>query len=757
MLWSAAAAAADHEAGGTEQSVGLVLSGGGAKGIAHIGVIKALEDNDIPIDYIAGTSMGSIVGAMYAMGYTPERMMELILSQDFAYWSTGTVDPELIYYFSRGEPSPAMLRLPLARADSATDARAVPASLISPLPMNFAFMQLFAPYTMQCGGDFNRLFVPFRCVASNIVKRRKQVFSSGSLGDAVRASMSFPTVFQPVEIDGELLYDGGIYDNFPVDVMRSEFHPSIMIGVDVSTEENGPQTSIIDQLENLIIQNNDYSLPPGEGIKLRLDLDAFGLLDFPAARAIYQVGYDHTMAMIDSIRSRISARRPAAEVGRRRTRFDAATPEVVFDSVRVRGASPWQNRRIGRRFTADGDTFGINQARDAYYRLLSSGKIRELMPHALPDSATGMFTLDIKASMRDAFHAGLGGYVTSSSNSYLFLSAGVSTFSRHSTDASLRAWVGQSYMAACIDGRINLGTHTPSALAVQAVVSRRSYAESDHAFFELGVPAFVVEHEYFGRLKWRLAAGRRGAITLGAGYGKQRDDFYSSAGDDRSHGRDRACLKAAQLLACYSSSTLDRPDYPTAGTALRATAMAVAGDYSLEPAAQPRADMRGDCRWVQLELAARHYSGLGRRFCLGLEADALLSTRKLLGSYDASLAMAPDYLPAPSAAAAFNPALRANSFVAAAVVPVFRYSERLDARLALHGFVPLRGICRDAGGMARYGRWLRDPEFFGEAAVTYSFPFASLAGWCNYTTGPLHGWHVGLSLGVYITAPRMLR
>lgn len=161
------------------QSVGLVLSGGGAKGIAHIGVIQALEDNDIPIDYITGTSMGAIVGGLYASGYTPDEMMELILSKDFSYWSTGQIDEQLVYYFAKGEPTPQMLSISIGgRASGASKAK-LPASLISPLPMNFAFMELFAGYTAQCDGDFDNLYVPFRCVASDVKNKHKIVFRSG--------------------------------------------------------------------------------------------------------------------------------------------------------------------------------------------------------------------------------------------------------------------------------------------------------------------------------------------------------------------------------------------------------------------------------------------------------------------------------------------------------------------------------------------------------------------------------------------------
>ena len=189
------------------QSVGLVLSGGGAKGIAHIGVIAALEENDIPIDYITGTSMGAIVGGLYACGYTTDEMLQLILSRDFSYWSTGQINPDLLFEFNRPPASPTMFSTSLTRSQTPDS---VPQSIISGLPMSFAFMELFSGYTAACQGDFDRLYVPFRCVASNVNRRSKQVMAGGSVGDAIRASMAFPIVFQPVEIDGELLYDGGI-------------------------------------------------------------------------------------------------------------------------------------------------------------------------------------------------------------------------------------------------------------------------------------------------------------------------------------------------------------------------------------------------------------------------------------------------------------------------------------------------------------------------------------------------------------------
>ena len=130
------------------QSVGLVMSGGGARGIAHIGLIQALEENNVPIDYVAGTSMGAIVGALYAMGYTPEEMIQLILSDDFNSWSRGILEDDYIYYFKKPEPTPEFVTFNLGIQDSSKiTPHFLPRSLINPLPMNFAFMRIFAPYS----------------------------------------------------------------------------------------------------------------------------------------------------------------------------------------------------------------------------------------------------------------------------------------------------------------------------------------------------------------------------------------------------------------------------------------------------------------------------------------------------------------------------------------------------------------------------------------------------------------------------------
>ena len=138
------------------QKVGLVLSGGGAKGAAHIGVIKALEENNIPIDYITGTSIGAIIGSLYAMGYSPEEMLELMLSKEFSYWQTGTVEEQYTYYFKEPYPTPEFAHFSIDMSDSLQiKASFLPQSLINPIQMNQAFMALFSQATAKAGWNFD--------------------------------------------------------------------------------------------------------------------------------------------------------------------------------------------------------------------------------------------------------------------------------------------------------------------------------------------------------------------------------------------------------------------------------------------------------------------------------------------------------------------------------------------------------------------------------------------------------------------------
>ena len=205
------------------QSVGVVMSGGGAKGLYHIGVLQALEESGIPIDYVSGTSMGSIIAGMYAAGYSPEEMRRIVASGVVKQWVSGRIDPSYLPYYRRNTGTPIFLSIRLNMKDHPDDPNAsrfrLPSYLISSNQIDLALADLFGPATTASRRDFDSLMVPFLCVASDMNTRRPVVLRKGDMGEAIRSSMSIPLAFKPMKIDTMLLYDGGIYDNFPWDCL----------------------------------------------------------------------------------------------------------------------------------------------------------------------------------------------------------------------------------------------------------------------------------------------------------------------------------------------------------------------------------------------------------------------------------------------------------------------------------------------------------------------------------------------------------
>lgn len=752
------------DAAPANNSVGLVLSGGGAKGIAHIGVIKALEENDIPIDYVAGTSMGAIVGGLYACGYTPEEMMELITSPYFACMSTGRIDPAFTYYFASEAPSPKMITIPVHGGNKKPDKNIFnPQSFINPTPMSFGFLEIFGPYQGPCGGDFNKLFVPFRCVASNMSQKKKHVFANGYLPDAIRASMSFPLVFQAVEINKQILYDGGIVDNFPVDVMKADFAPGIMLGVDVSSGSSGLPNSYLDQLDFLVSDTQSYELPASEGIKMRVNVSDFGLLDFDKARQIYQRGYDEAMSMMDSIKARIPGRMPREARELRRAVFKSSVPAMNFSSVEVQGGTPSQDNYIRQLFYSKhkSDTVvSIDRAKLAFYRAVASDKLTYLRPRAEAyNDTTRTYKLKLSTQVKSNYEVGAGAFVTSSNNSYLYLSTRYSSLSFRSANAGLEAWLGQSYMAGRFDGSINFSGSLPSALRLQAVVSRNRYFQNEKFFFREAEPSFVIDYEYYGKLSWDMALGRCYMGQIGAGFGRLYNSFFHNDNPESyKAGRDHVGLNIGQVYAGVSASTIDNINYPTSGYERKATLAFVGGSAHLFSAlkAGNEQNVRSNEYWAQFSWRERDYLNLGSSWSLGVEGQAVISSRELLDDYYASVSLAPSYCPTPAAGNVFDPKMRANSFVAVGLVPVYKYNSTLSARFNLNAFVPVRSIVETTGGAARYGRWFGSAHFFGEFDLVLGMPFGNICAYANYASSRSK-FNVGISLGLYLWAPSFLQ
>ncbi|MEI3154591.1 MAG: patatin-like phospholipase family protein [Odoribacter sp.] len=210
------------------KKVGVVLSGGGAKGVAHIGVLKVLEEAGIPIDYIAGTSMGAIVGGLYAVGYDANALDSMVRVQNWPFLLSDKVYRFNLPFSVKESNEKYLLSLPFSQKKGLS----VPAGFVSGQNIYNLFSDLTVGYHDSI--SFKDLPIPFACVAANMVNGKEVVMDSGVLPLAMRASMAIPGAFAPVLLDSMVLVDGGISNNFPVDVAK-DMGAEITIGVDLST------------------------------------------------------------------------------------------------------------------------------------------------------------------------------------------------------------------------------------------------------------------------------------------------------------------------------------------------------------------------------------------------------------------------------------------------------------------------------------------------------------------------------------------
>ena len=735
------------------QKVGLVLSGGGAKGMTHIGIIRALEENNIPIDYITGTSMGAIIGSLYAMGYSPDDMEALLRSEDFKRWYSGQIEPEYGYYFKQNRPTPEFFNIRFSFKDSLhIKPQILPTSMVNPIQMNLVFVELFARATAACNGDFNHLFVPFRCIASDVYNKRPLIMRKGDLGDAVRASMSFPFVFKPIEIDSVLAYDGGIYNNFPTDIMREDFRPGVIIGSVVAANPGKPkENDLMSQLENMIMQKTDYTLPDSLGIVMTFKYDDVSLLDFDRLQELHDIGYNRTISLMDSIKSRIHRRTSAENVRLRRLVYRSNLPQFRFRDIYIEGANPQQQAYIKKEFhDEDHEVFTYEDLKRGYFRLLSDNMISEIIPHAVYDPKNDLYSLHLKVKMEDNFSVRMGGSVSTTSSNQIYLGLGNQNLNYYSKEITLDGQIGKVYNNAQLMAKIDLPTRVPTSYRLIASLSTFDYYKKDKLFSKNDKPSFNSKDERFVKLMVALPflANKRAEISIG--YGKLQDNYFQS--NVINFDKDRSDRSTYNLLGGaigFYGSTLNARQYATKGYFEKLVAQVFTGKEKFIPGNPTETSFTTKDRqsWLQISYMKYAYHTMTPKFTLGWMAEMLYSSKNFSENYAATMLQAADFSPTPHSKIMYNEAFRANQFLAAGIKPIFVFNDMFQVRSELYGFMPIFPIKKNALNKAYYGKAFSRFEYLGEISVICQLPFGAISAYVNHYSSPKKEWNVGLTLG----------
>lgn len=720
------------------QKVGVVLSGGAAKGLAHVGVLKALEEHEIPIDYVVGTSMGGIIAGCYAAGMSPEQIENMALSEQFLRLVNGMPEKGFNYFYHQSEDNPHFLKLNLS-LDSILNMQ-LNTSIASDVSLNFALADMFSQASAICNNNFDSLFVPLRVVAADIFTQNQVILSKGVLSDAIRATQTVPFFYNPIRVDGKYLFDGGVYNNFPVDVAQEEFNPDVIIGANVSSKIYNDYPYSLDEkliansLLFLLLDKSDPGSVPENGVYIQPNLAGYTSFDFAEAKSLIDSGYVQTLRQIDEIKKKVASRVTCEEIAGKRNAFNSRSPEMVFDKLLFEGFNPKQRRYIRRIFRYNEKnprSFYYTKAKRGYFKLVSEDYFNNVYPNIVFDTAQSTYQLKLTRRPQKNFQVDFGGVIATRNISNIYLGLNFFNFNNQLLHIYTGFQTGNFYKAADIKTRLDF----PFQFYLEPFVGFNSwdYLQSDDLLYAVSTPTVLrlVNRKYGLNIGWPLGHQFKGILRAEGFNNTDRyvngDIFVSSDTLDR--------LKTTGLKGelLFTTNTLNRKQYANAGKSfnLAIQYFNVNEDFSPGNTSVQDLPVSDTHQWFRFKATAEQYFKAGW-YRPGYYAQAVFSNQSFFQNYYGTLINAPGFNPLQDSPTLLLENFRAFNYVAGGFRNVFTLKNRLDLRLEAYVFKPIEYLHQGLNQEAVEMEDLRTVHFASTAGLVMHAPLGPISLSVNY-------------------------
>ncbi len=737
------------------QTVGLVLSGGGAKGLAHVGVIKALEENGVKVDYIVGTSMGGIVGAMYASGYSAAEIEQIVLSTEFQEWATGQVSNSRKYLlFPEELQSPTMVQFSM-RLDSSYNAFFQP-SIITDAPLNYALAGFFRAATHYSKGNFDSLYIPFRCMGADIFTQREIVFKSGDLADAVRATMAVPLFFRPAKIDGKYLFDGGVFNNFPVDVMMKEFNPDLVIGVDVGTQvykeypEKEADELVQNPLKFLFMVAKESATLREQDVFLPIPVDNISPADFHLVQSLLDTGYRHAQQKMLEIKTKtgnLTLVRP--EVPAALANHDDDRPEIHRVMVSGHALKKGQQKMVERLIWPGKFPISVSQLEKRYYMLTSQPFFTDSYPHFRADSA-GSYAFELSVNPNKKIEFNIGGNLSSRNVSSIFLEGNYTFFNRWLYQLKVNVFAGVHYTSGRLQFRTLLPKQSLLYFESSATYNRWDYSVIRELFWEDDVREFLIRTDRYFDLSMGWSLPNRNTLTLTNRYFFESDQFWTDNEIQEGPGTQLWHLNGTLGQFQFLRNTLDYQQFPTNGHFSQIRARYV---LASEKGETPVSTAKTNHQWAEIFVRSRHL--FGQKLKVGYDLQGAYSTVPTFSNLDFTLLYLPAYQYGIDGRTFFNPILRAQAWAAGSATLIMPLKRHFHVRANHALYLPLQVLDREKEGFKTIQPFSEAAHISGADMVYYS-PFGPISVTANYYHNSPFNWSFLFNIGFVMANPKGL-
>lgn len=723
------------------QKVGLVLSGGAAKGIAHIGVLKALEEHHVPVDFIVGTSMGGIVGGFYAAGYSPEEIEKLVLSDEFLRWVRGIPERGHNYHYYSHDDAPGFVTLNLS-LDSAL-AFQLNTSIASDVSLNFMLQEKLAQASAVAGGNFDNLFVPLRVVAAEVFTQSQVILKSGSLSNALRATQTVPFFYTPIRVDGKYLFDGGIYNNFPVDVALREFNPDVLIGSNVSSKiykeypYKDDEKLIARSLLYMLLDNSDPEDLDSTGIYIEPNIRGYTSFDFDKAKALIDSGYQQTLRAMPEIKSIIQAERTVAELTTARAAFKSATIPYKFGSLAFQSFNSKQRKYIRRIFNdkPENHPLGITDIKQGYFKLVSETYFNNVYPSIFFDTTASVYKLKLARRPQKNFRVDFGGVIATRNVSNIYLGLNYYYFNRALSHFYAAFQTGSFYQSVTANARLDFPFLGRFYIQPEVVYNGFDFLESTD-LLKKTTPTVLKRFDRRASVSmgWPVGKTIKAAVTF---TGFDNVDFYSNFKSFSSTDTlDRLNLSGYKSGVQFTSSTLDRKQYASSGSAfsLAVQYFHLTEKYTAGNTADPllQNTPNRNLQWFQLRVTAEQYYSKGW-FRPGYYAEAVFSNQPVFRNYFGTIVNAPAFLPLQDSRTLILENFRTFNYVAFGLRHAIIIKPRtLDWRIDGYLFKPIEYIRQGLNQEAVIDSELTRVFFAATTGPVYHSPIGPVSLSLNY-------------------------
>lgn len=720
---------------GYGQKVGLVFSGGGSKGLAHIGVLMALEENNIPIDFITGTSMGAIVGGMYASGYSPDEIKKIALSKDFQDWVTGRFKSDYSFYFKKKPDNPGIFSTDI-RIDKGFHPR-LRSGLVNDIPLNFALLELFGQASANAKDNFDDLFVPFRCVVADVFSEKTISIKSGSLVEAIRGTMTVPLVFRPIKVNGKYVFDGGLYNNFPVDIMQKDFNPDYIIGANVSSKTYSEYPKENDEklinrlLWFMLLSKTDSTAIGEKGIFIQPDLADYSSANFTPVEQLIQQGYNATIKEMPQIKQSIARRISQEELMVKRAQFKDH-PDLTFANINVQGINQHKTHYIKGVFRQDSVNIGLKDIREGYYKLVADNNFEAVYPRMNYEPASGVYNFELLVRPQTNLKIDVGGNISTRPVSNLYVGLQYNYLRKNSYTFSTNFYSGRFYESAQGLGRMDVSTRIPFYLEGEITYNHWNYFNTSKITIQNTDPIFIEQSDRKVVLKAGIPLSKNGKFEGHLGELNFTDHFSPNDRFTTGDILDVSDFQGITAGAAIDKNTLNRKQYANHGLSFHLGFDYYKGREEYSPGNIFRNELfydqlqrvNRDRSWIRLKLSTQHYVLDRKAYSLGFLMESVVSTKPDFSTYKSTLLSAPAFYPLQDSRSLFLEKFRAATYGALGVMNVFNLRKNLEFRLEGYLFGPLEEFrLKDYQSTGYSG-------LFGavKVASTAGFVYHSLAG-----------------------------